>query len=124
VLFGLALVVGILTFTLLRTGRKKNEERKTGKKPSAQERPVRPCPLCGSLLVKGETVKTIVYPSTGDTLAEVYGCPYCYGVNATAVRICPVCKKPVPDGGYVIGRMFKEGRHLHVLGCTRCRKLR
>ena len=125
VLFGLALVVGLLIFTLQKA--KDNEAKKRGKETRGRRAPserTRPCPLCGTALKKGEKVRTVVYPAKGDTLAEVYGCPYCYGENATAVRICPFCKKPVPDDGFVIGRMFKEGRHLHVLGCTLCRKRR
>lgn len=123
VLFLLALIIGILTFVLIKTGTPAARGRsKTAE--TTDEKRTRPCPLCGTLLKRGETVKTVVYTKKADTLAEVYGCPYCYGESATAVRTCPVCKKPVPENGCVIGRMFKEGRHLHVLGCTGCRKRR
>lgn len=122
VLVVLVLVGAILAFLLLQAGKKSGTRGNRRKKTSPPEERTRPCPLCGSPLKKGETVKTVVYPAKGDTLAEVFGCPYCYGETATVPRICPVCKKPVPDDGYVIGRMFKEGRHLHVLGCTACRK--
>ena len=115
------LIAGVLAFTLLQAGKKSGRRGNRVKNPVER---TRPCPLCGSPLKKGETVKTVVYPAKGDTLAEVFGCPYCYGESAVAVRICPVCKKPIPEEGHVIGRMFKEGRHLHVLGCTSCRKRR
>ncbi len=119
VLFGLTLLIGILIFTLFTAGKKRASRSRTVVEVEERRRP---CPLCGTPLKKGETVKTVIYPAKGDTLAEVFGCPYCYGPNATAVRICPVCKKPVPPDGHVIGRMFKKNRHLHVLGCTGCRK--
>lgn len=80
------------------------------------------CPLCGSALQKGETIRTVIYPGKNDTIAEVYGCPHCSGVTATEIRICLVCKNALPKDGFVIGRMFKQQRHLHVLGCTECRK--
>jgi hypothetical protein len=121
VLFGLALIVGILTFVLLKTKKIEGGQNRQRSGDTALEQRNRPCPLCGTLLKKGERVKSVIYPSKGDTLAEVYGCPHCYGQSATELRICPVCKKPVSEDGYVIGRMFKEGRHLHVLGCTGCR---
>lgn len=127
VLVILAALIGILVFILLQT--KKGlplgvgGPRAKGKKTSPER--TKPCPLCNTLLKKGETVKTVIYPAGspgGDTLAEMFGCPHCYGSGATALRICPVCDEPVPDDGFVIGRMFKEGRHFHALGCTRCRK--
>ena len=120
----LVLIIGVLIFTLLQASKKNGTRKNRGPHESNPEDRTRPCPLCGSPLKKGETVKTVVYPAEGDTLAEVFGCPYCYGDSAEAVRICPVCKRPIPEEGHVIGRMFKEGRHLHVLGCTRCRKRR
>ena len=117
VLFLLALFVGILTFVLLaKTGKVRF---RAGHTREAQKHPY---PLYGSLLVKGELVKTVVYPGKINTLAEMFGCPYCYGEKATAVRICPVCNKPLSEDGYVIGRMFEERRRLHVIGCTGCRK--
>jgi len=124
VLLLLALIVGILVFVLLKTKKISTANSRLSKNDGPVEERTRPCPLCGTPLKRGEKVKTVVYSVKTDTLAEVYGCPYCYGENATALRICPVCKKPIAEDGYVIGRMFKEGRHLHVLGCTGCRKRR
>ena len=121
VFFVLVLLIGIAVLILFQT-KKPMVTRGRKKKASVPEERLRPCPLCSTMLRKGETVKTVIYPAKGDTLAEVFGCPYCYGDHPSAVRICPVCQKPVPDGGHVIGRMFKERRHLHVLGCTGCRR--
>ena len=105
------------------------------------------CPLCGSGLKKGEKVKSATYPvkqgSDGrypggvEKLMEVYGCPHCIPPGGTEKRICPVCKKEIPLNGYVMGRYFivnnaetlpdgstaKRKNHLHVLGCTRCRRV-
>ena len=125
VLLVLVLIIVIFSFILFQSKKNQVAVRKKREKATPPEQPKRkPCPLCGTMLVKGEKVKTVIYPAKGDTLAEVFGCPHCYGENADTVPICPVCKKPVPEEGHVIGRMFKEGRHLHVLGCTRCRARR
>lgn len=83
------------------------------------------CPLCGSPLSKNETVKSKVYPSgQKDSIMDVFGCLYCIPPGGKKKRICPVCKKTVPENGYIIGRYFVKPnkRHLHVLGCTLCRK--
>ena len=105
------------------------------------------CPLCGSGLKKGERVKSAAYPakpgSDGrypggvEKLMEVYGCPHCIPPGGSEKRICPVCKKEVPENGYVMGRYFivnnteqrpdgsfaRRKNHLHVLGCTGCRRV-
>ena len=92
------------------------------------------CPLCGSPLSAGERVRSVIYPGKGDTLAEIHGCPHCDAAVSTAGiadneigmrnRYCPVCKGVVPENGYVIARYFRrtEKNHMHVLGCTRCRR--
>jgi hypothetical protein len=84
----------------------------------------RNCPLCGSLLARGEVVKSVVFPGKPDRIMHVFGCPHCLPPDGELERICPVCKKTVQVGGYVIGRYFEApGRHhLHVLGCTSCRE--
>ena len=95
-------------------------------KPSGEDKPSKFCPICGSALKKGETVKSKVYPTSGvDSLMDVYGCPRCIPPAGSEKRKCPVCKKELPPDGYVIGRYFVrpgKKRHLHVLGCTLCRK--
>ncbi|MCL2293635.1 MAG: hypothetical protein FWC36_02045 [Spirochaetes bacterium] len=94
----------------------KNEEEKTSKF----------CPLCNSTLSKGENVKSKTYPSESkDTLMDVFGCPKCIPPAGREARICLVCKKKIPADGFVIGRYFtrtNKKQHLHVLGCTLCRK--
>lgn len=86
------------------------------------------CPLCDSLLLKGEKVRSVLYPALPgekDSIMEVMGCPMCYPPNPLHKRICPVCGKEVPYDGTVTGRYFRrEGKkdHLHILGCPLCRK--
>lgn len=105
---------------------------------------LKPCPLCDSMLRKGETVHTVVYtgakqkavgddetytvsqPTVDESLVHMFGCPYCYPANADHPRVCPVCKDELESDDYVIARMFVRNRkkHVHVLGCTRCRRHR
>ncbi|MCL2791817.1 MAG: hypothetical protein FWD87_01890 [Spirochaetaceae bacterium] len=85
------------------------------------------CPLCNSSLSKGENVKSKTYPASpgsSDTLMDVFGCPKCIPPVGKEDRVCPVCKKKIPKDGFVIGRYFikPDKNHLHVLGCTLCRK--
>lgn len=84
------------------------------------------CPICGTILEKGESVITAVYPNgTNDRLCSIYGCPHCYHVTEpNTIRRCPVCKKEIGPDCYLIARDFtrKDGsEHIHILGCTRCR---
>ncbi len=84
------------------------------------------CPICCTVLTKGEQLKTKVYPSSGgDSLCSIYGCPHCYPVvESDADRFCPVCKAPVPTDSYLIARLFDRSRtdkHVHILGCKECR---
>ena len=104
---------------------------------------LKPCPLCGTMLRRGETVHSVVFSGgakvanaatmtdatatrPADYLTHIFGCPYCHPANLNYPRKCPVCGKTVPDDGYVIARMFdKPGKkHVHVLGCTQCRRPR
>ncbi|MDY7029485.1 MAG: hypothetical protein SVR04_14435 [Spirochaetota bacterium] len=80
------------------------------------------CPLCGSILERHERVKSVLYPGKPDGIMEIYGCPYCYGPNASRPRKCPVCSQPIPAGGIVYARFFEtpQRRHVHVLGCAGC----
>lgn len=101
-----------------------------------------PCPLCGSVLADGERVRSYVYRVGTDGLSHIFGCPHCDpgsrapgepAVRSAGVplmeKICPVCRKPVPANGHLTARMFerigpdaKKKTHVHVLGCTECRR--
>lgn len=105
---------------------------------------LRPCPLCRTMLRRGERVHTVVYSGASaprgdarqgassrrgevrDAITHMFGCPYCRPGSSTAAanaRICPVCRATLPEDAYVVARMFeRQGRkHIHVLGCTECR---
>jgi len=111
--------------------------------PERTEKPQGPgfhrCPLCGTVLEKSEKVRSVLYPGKPDSMMEIFGCPYCYSgsigsgpASATSMkkrsarrlkaRLCPVCKKELPENGLVYARFFQssERRHAHVLGCTQC----
>ena len=126
-----SIVLGILLSFLL-----KNKGKKIGSLQEKETPRGRPCPLCGSLLQKGQRVHTVVYSagkSAPDKLVHMFGCPYCFPrkeevlllkKNGDIPRFCPACKKEIAREGYVVARMFdkKPKPHVHVLGCTGCRK--
>ena len=127
----MAIVVAVLIYTLIRLG--KNDFSGLSNRMADKSRDrfevLRPCPLCGTMLRRGETVHSIVYSEgkrgrAEDSIAHMFGCPYCHPWNEEHQRECPVCHQTIPDGGYVIARMFEKPgkKHVHVLGCTECRK--
>jgi len=97
----------------------------TGEKP-------RTCPLCGHVLLKGQRVKSLLFRGgteaggVKEQVAHLLGCPFCYPPNREHKRVCPVCGSVLPPEGYLIARFFtrkgKKRKHVHVLGCTECRK--
>lgn len=148
VLVLMAVVVGVLIYTLVRLGRSDYTYLADRMADRSRDRfeVLKPCPLCSTMLRRGETVHSVVFsgpahegsvrrgtataPSARgsqrtpeESMAHLFGCPYCYPPNADHPRVCPVCNQVVPADGYVIARMFeKPGRkHVHVLGCTLCR---
>ncbi|MCL1817826.1 MAG: hypothetical protein FWG35_02765 [Spirochaetaceae bacterium] len=101
-------------------------------KEREESTPPRTCPICGSLLEKGQLIKSIAFQggvtvgNVTERLNHIFGCPFCYPVNGATPRVCPVCRRIIPADGYLIARMFersdRERKHVHVLGCTACRK--
>jgi hypothetical protein len=83
----------------------------------------RTCPVCSARLLRGEHVKSAVYPPGTDKSRLMYinGCVYC--LEGRRRRQCPVCGAILRPGEILVARMFdKPGRsHVHVLGCSRCR---
>ncbi|TVQ25028.1 MAG: hypothetical protein EA382_07650 [Spirochaetaceae bacterium] len=154
VLVLMAVVVGLLIYTIVRLGRDDYTLLANRMADRTRERlqVLRPCPLCGSMLRRGETVHTVVFsggprapgpsgggnasaahPSTApaagggrqqDAITHMFGCRYCYPADDSHPRICPVCNRTLSADGYVIARLFQKPgkKHVHVLGCTECRK--
>lgn len=87
------------------------------------------CPLCKSLLKKGQTVQSHHFPGKPDGMMHIFGCPNCNSRSASRVkgieRVCPYCKITLDDDDFVVARVFQKPNKLqvHVLGCTRCRKV-
>ena len=83
------------------------------------------CPVCNSRLVLGEQLKTVLYPGKKDRLCHIFGCPHCHPYKEENIeRGCPVCKKTLPQEGYLVARLFNRTdnkKHVHILGCTECR---
>jgi predicted nucleic acid-binding Zn ribbon protein len=84
----------------------------------------RTCPVCSARLPPGERVKSTAFPSMGgkDRMMHIIGCVYC--LEGDRVRICPVCGSVISREEILFARLFdKPGRsHVHVLGCSRCRR--
>lgn len=116
------LSVLLILLWILRSGNTATENKiRRGEKQSGNEAARgRPCPLCGERLNAGEKVHSVLYPGKPDSLMEIHGCPHCE--NGGNRRICPVCKKSMPDGSVLIARVFEKPgkKHVHVLGCTGC----
>jgi hypothetical protein len=83
------------------------------------------CPICGTVLRRGEQINSALFPGEKDRLCHIFGCPHCIPyLEEDTVRTCPVCKKNVPPDQYLIARLFDRPqgkRHVHILGCTDCR---
>jgi hypothetical protein len=83
------------------------------------------CPICQSFLTNGAQVKSALFPGGSDRICHIFGCTHCHPyLEDKVVRTCPVCKKTLPQEGYLIARMFErpgQKPHVHILGCTGCR---
>jgi uncharacterized protein with PIN domain len=87
------------------------------------------CPVCSYRIAKGEQVKTVVFPPANeksiDQIMHIKGCSTCLN-NSDVVRRCPVCKAILSEDDFLLARMFERSytkNHVHVLGCTKCRKV-
>lgn len=146
VLLILTAIIAYLVYTIIRL--RKGDYRQLADRMAQKSREslevLKPCPLCNTMLQRGERVRSIVFSGDGKTrheeqirpgqragpdtriqeaITHMLGCPHCYGPQARADRRCPVCNDVLAEEDYVIARMFiRKGRkHIHVLGCTRCR---
>ena len=101
-------------------------KRKQPNRGSAMPGDPQVCPVCSARLNKGELVKSQAFPSlTGgkDRFMHIRGCIYC--LEGDRRRSCPVCGASLQDNEILVARMFQRSSrrsHVHVLGCSRCRK--
>ena len=82
-----------------------------------------PCVICGTLLRKGEKLKSREFKGDTESIIHIMGCYACYGDQASEKRICPICRGEIPLKGYLIGRMTTKDngkKHLSVSGCNKC----
>ncbi|MFQ3620742.1 MAG: hypothetical protein SNJ78_07335 [Spirochaetales bacterium] len=135
----LAIILSYLFLSLLGKGdfyenEKYQFKKKVNKQDSSNRKSswIQPCPLCGYPLRRGERIKSVVfkggYEAGGvkEQVSHLFGCPYCLPANSDYKRRCPVCNQILPSDGYLIARFFtrkgQQKHHVHVLGCTECRK--
>lgn len=92
---------------------------------SDQEITGKRCPLCKSVLIPGEKVRSQLYRGKPDGIMHIHGCPFCDPKDPEAKirRYCPYCHDELSKEDYAIARVFeKPGKtQVHILGCTRCR---
>jgi hypothetical protein len=108
-----------------RTGKRRNSATKAGKAEGAPGDP-QICPVCSLKLKSGEMVSSAAFPSLNggkDRFMHIRGCIYCLAGERD--RVCPVCGTILVGDEILICRLFERpGRrsHVHVLGCSRCKK--
>jgi len=134
----LIVVIFFLIFTIFKS--RKNDYQGLALQMARRERDrfeiLKPCPLCGSMLKKGETLKTRIIEIGGtrserpkgvqEHRAEIMGCPYCWPAQKEHPRFCPACKRKLEDQELIYARYFErqeKKNHLRVLGCSKCRNL-
>lgn len=113
---------------------------------------VRPCPLCGTLLERGQKVRTKVFSPSGtnrgrqsitESMVHMYGCPFCDPrdkdaqaqaniipgpgagfIGSRPERICPVCSRKLGPEDIVVARMFEQGGKKPHLHVLGCNQCR
>lgn len=118
------LLIFLILFTIIILYFLNNTNDTISKDKADSPKPKIPCMLCGSLLQRGERLKSEQYNTKNDNIVKVYGCPYCYGEKAVNIRKCPICGKILKSDEILIGRMFERSngkKHLHINGCSYCR---
>ena len=125
----LACILFILAFSYfwnLFVKQKKPSQKQS--QPARKGPPTSNCPICNSPLYPGERIASKIFnkPTTPDQRCIINGCPHCFPYSEPGIqRKCPVCKKNIPQDGYLIARMFyrpPKKNHVHIVGCTECHK--
>lgn len=121
-----ALVILFFAFQLVSSrSRKKREEKYKFVRP---EKAIAKCPVCSSALVGKEKIFSKVFNTESNTTQRctIIGCPHCFPHMEMGIRRkCPVCKKNIPQEGYLIAHLFNrkdQKNHVHIVGCTECHK--
>lgn len=118
--FCVCLIVALLYFVY----KKKQNNLQKSKKILRQIK----CPICQSDLFKGEDLYSKVFRpmNVPDQLMSISGCPHCFPKCEIGVkRMCPVCHKSIEQNQTLIARLFnkrKGKKHVHIVGCSNCRK--
>lgn len=133
----LGIIIILLIISLIKLG--KGDFQQLALKMAGEDRNrlevLKPCPVCGSMLKKGQTVHSVYYRNAGrhenlkveEIFTHIYGCPHCWPDNSQHPRTCPVCSKTLSKDGYLVARTYrKAGKkdHVHVVGCTECKRVR
>jgi C4-type Zn-finger protein len=105
---------------------KKAKEPRMGNVISRKQAPTKhkalvTCPLCSSLIGKGEKVKSVAFPSSNnERIMHISGCDHClYGEKR---RVCPVCLSSLSRDEILVARMFESDGKIRVkiFGCSKC----
>lgn len=125
-ILGIALL--IIIFLLLGFIHFSSKNNTSSKKTKKQGPSFNKCPICDSPLYPGENIISKVYRpmDVPDQLCTISGCPHCFPVPEVGIsRLCPVCHSKIPLSGHLTARLFNEKnnkKHVHILGCSNCRK--
>lgn len=144
VLFALIILfIIILLFIIIRIEKgqplfSKHRSSRSSAEPELLEERMRPCPVCATMGQKTDRIHGVNYiqedgnkyksrMEVEEILTHVFGCPACWPANPEHPRICPVCRQTLSADGFLVARTFRrKGKkdHVHVLGCTECKRVR
>jgi len=85
------------------------------------------CPVCLHVIARGDQLKTVVFPAKENSIDHIMHIKGCYTcLNTNVKRWCPVCRTNISKEDFLLARMFERSHtknHVHVLGCTKCKKV-
>lgn len=116
ILFGMGLgVVAFLIWMLFPIGDKYKDQKKKNIRGH--------CPICGHELLKGERIRSDqIEIGKIEVRTYIKGCPFCMGIGSGRKRICPVCKKKVPQNESIMATSNPgdDRKKLRIKGCKQC----